>query len=128
MKLPVLAIEAMASKAPKGIVVPIPSGFKPPQGKGDGEEFEILVKAHAEGPNLVFHSADGFDLNADEPLEEPEQAEETAEETEGEKPSGDESTDKDVGASKQTGEEDEDDEMGLMKAIDSYRNNKIKLK
>ena len=47
---------------------------------------------------------------------------------EGEGPSGDESTDEDVGASKQTGEEDEDDGMGLMKAIDNYRNNKIKLK
>lgn len=66
MKLPVLEIEDATTEekeSPNGVYIPIPKGFKVPNGKMDGQEFEILVKASKDGDKLCLHSADGYELS-----------------------------------------------------------------
>ena len=66
MKLPVIEIEDATTEekeSPNGVYIPIPKGFKVPNGKMDGQEFEILVKASKDGDKLCLHSADGYELS-----------------------------------------------------------------
>lgn len=66
MKLPILEIEDATTEekeSPNGVYIPIPKGFKVPNGKMDGQEFEILVKASKDGDKLCLHSADGYELS-----------------------------------------------------------------
>ena len=133
MKLPALI---MAEKAPKnamGVSIPLPAGFKVPQDKKDGDEFEILVKAHKMGDELHLHSADGYEF-ASEPepemeTEEPEQAEETYEEESGEEDVGaDEAADKESEETfRETGGEEDDEGEGLLSAIQKFRSGKMRM-
>ena len=66
MKLPILEIEDATTEekeSPNGVYIPLPKGFKVPNGKMDGQEFEILVKASKDGDRLCLHSADGYELS-----------------------------------------------------------------
>lgn len=127
MPLPALAIEETIEEEPiaKGVVIPLPAGFKAPHNKRDGEEFEILVKASQEGDQLRLHSADGFSFS-DEALEEPEQAVETEEEGGMEEDSADEASDEEAAELNGGPNETEDDEgQGLMAAIQKARSGKM---
>ena len=132
MKLPSLIIAEEPSE--KGVLIPIPAGFKVPENKKDGEEFEILVKAHKMGDQLQLKSADGFEF-ASEPepemeTEEPEQAEETIEEeseeeeTEGADEASDEAAEETF---RETGGEEEDEGEGLMASIRKFREGKMRM-
>lgn len=127
----------MAEKAPQnamGISVPLPAGFKVPQDKKDGDEFEILVKAHKMGDELHLHSADGYEF-ASEPepkmeTEEPEQAAETVEEEgmEDESEGADEASDESAEETfRETGGEEDDEGEGLMSAIQKFRSGKMRI-
>lgn len=132
MKLPSLIIAEEPSE--KGVLIPIPAGFKVPENKKDGEEFEILVKAHKVGDQLQLKSADGFEF-ASEPepemeTEEPEQAEETVEEESGEEEaeSADEASDEAAEETfRETGGEEEDEGEGLMASIRKFREGKMRM-
>ena len=133
MKLPSLMLAEEPSE--KGVLIPIPNGFKVPENKKDGEEFEILVKAHKMGDQLHLRSADGFEFSSEPepsmPTEEPEQAEETYEEEEGmEMDEGaDEAADEESEETfRQTGGEEDDDGEGLMSAIQKFRKGKMSMK
>lgn len=119
----------------KGVLIPIPNGFKVPENKKDGEEFEILVKAHKMGDQLHLRSADGFEFASEPepsmPTEEPEQAEETYEEEEGmdEDAGADEAADEESEETfRQTGGEEDDEGEGLMSAIQKFRKGKMSMK
>lgn len=132
MKLPSLIIAKEPSE--KGVLIPIPAGFKVPENKKDGEEFEILVKAHKVGDQLQLKSADGFEF-ASEPepemeTEEPEQAEETVEEESGEEETegADEASDEAAEETfRETGGEEEDEGEGLMASIRKFREGKMRM-
>lgn len=132
MKLPSLIIAEEPSE--KGVLIPIPAGFKVPENKKDGEEFEILVKAHKVGDQLQLKSADGFEF-ASEPepemeTEEPEQAEETVEEKSGEEETegADEASDEAAEETfRETGGEEEDEGEGLMASIRKFREGKMRM-
>jgi hypothetical protein len=132
MKLPSLIIAEEPSE--KGVLIPIPAGFKVPENKKDGEEFEILVKAHKVGDQLQLKSADGFEF-ASEPepemeTEEPEQAEETVEEESGEEETegADEASDEAAEETfRETGGEEEDEGEGLMASIRKFREGKMRM-
>lgn len=134
MKLPALI---MAEKAPKnamGVSIPLPAGFKVPQDKKDGDEFEILVKAHKMGDELHLHSADGYEFaSKPEPemeTEEPEQAAETYEEEAGEEEDvgADEAADKESEETfRETGGEEDDEGEGLLSAIQKFRSGKMRM-
>ncbi len=132
MKLPSLIIAEEPSE--KGVLIPIPAGFKVPENKKDGEEFEILVKAHKVGGQLQLKSADGFEF-ASEPepemeTEEPEQAEETVEEESGEEETegADEASDEAAEETfRETGGEEEDEGEGLMASIRKFREGKMRM-
>lgn len=132
MKLPSLIIAEEPSE--KGVLIPIPAGFKVPENKKDGEEFEILVKAHKMGDQLKLKSADGFEF-ASEPesemeTEEPEQAEETVEEESGEEETegADEASDEAAEETfRETGGEEEDEGEGLMASIRKFREGKMRM-
>lgn len=132
MKLPSLIIAEEPSE--KGVLIPIPAGFKVPENKKDGEEFEILVKAHKMGDQLQLKSADGFEF-ASEPepemeTEEPEQAEETVEEESGEEETegADEASDEAAEETfRETGGEEEDEGEGLMASIRKFREGKMRM-
>ena len=133
MKLPSLMLTEEPSE--KGVLIPIPNGFKVPENKKDGEEFEILVKAHKMGDQLHLRSADGFEFASEPepsmPTEEPEQAKETYEEEEGmEMDEGaDEAADEESEETfRQTGGEEDDDGEGLMSAIQKFRKGKMSMK
>ena len=102
--LPALATEEteieMEAPAPvmKGVTIPLPGGFRVPNDKSDGEEFEILVKASKQGDQLQLISADGYDFAAAE--EEVEMEDEVPEEA---------------------ALEDDDEGEGLMSAISKFR-------
>lgn len=134
MKLPALI---MAEKAPQnamGVSIPLPVGFKVPQDKKDGDEFEILVKAHKMGDELHLHSADGYEF-ASEPepeieTEEPEQAAETVEEEgmEDESEGADEASDESAEETfRETGGEEDDEGEGLLSAIQKFRSGKMRI-
>ena len=134
MTLPSLIIAEEPSE--KGVLIPIPAGFKVPENKKDGEEFEILVKAHKKGDQLQLKSADGFEFASEsEPemeTEEPEQAEETVEEeesgeeeeTEGADEASDEAAEETF---RETGGEEEDEGEGLMASIRKFREGKMRM-
>lgn len=132
MKLPSLIIAEEPSE--KGVLIPIPAGFKVPENKKDGEEFEILVKAHKVGDQLQLKSADGFEF-ASEPepemeTEEPEQAEETVEEESGEEETEGADEESDEAAEetfRETGGEEEDEGEGLMASIRKFREGKMRM-
>lgn len=132
MKLPSLIIAEEPSE--KGVLIPIPTGFKVPENKKDGEEFEILVKVHKVGDQLQLKSADGFEF-ASEPepemeTEEPEQAEETVEEESGEEETegADEASDEAAEETfRETGGEEEDEGEGLMASIRKFREGKMRM-
>lgn len=125
MKLPSLSLSDEPSEM-GGVLIPLPNGFKSP--KKDGEEFEIMVKAHKMGDKLHLLSADGFEF-ASEPqpemeTEEPEQAMETEEETgeESEKTYADEDSDEEANETfRETGGEEDDEGEGLMASIRKFR-------
>ena len=134
MKLPALL---MAEKAPQnamGVSIPLPVGFKVPQDKKDGDEFEIIVKAHKMGDELHLHSADGYEF-ASEPepemeTEEPEQAAETVKEEgmEEKGKSADEASDEVAKKTfRETGGEEDDEGEGLMSAIQKFRSGKMRI-
>lgn len=112
MPLPALAIaETVEEPLSQGVVIPLPSGFKAPHNKRDGDEFEILVKATKEGDQLRLHSADGFTFSAPEEVEEPEMEVE-------EEMTPDEASDEEA-----TLEDDEGE--GLMASIQKARSGKM---
>jgi len=127
MKLPSLSLSDEPSEM-GGVLIPVPNGFKVPENKKDGEEFEIMVKAKKVGDQLHLHSADGFEF-ASEPepameTEEPEQAMETEEETgeESGKTYADEESDEDANETfRETGGEEDDEGEGLMASIRKFR-------
>lgn len=133
MKLPSLIIAEEPSE--KGVLIPIPAGFKVPENKKDGEEFEILVKAHKMGDQLQLKSADGFSFESESEtemgVEEPEQADETYEEEEGgeeEAESADEASDEAAEETfRETGGEEEDEGEGLMASIRKFREGKMRM-
>ena len=133
MQLPSLIIAEEPSE--KGVLIPIPAGFKVPENKKDGEEFEILVKAHKKGDQLQLKSADGFEFASEsEPemeTEEPEQAEETVEEEGGEEEEtegADEASDEAAEETfRETGGEEEDEGEGLMASIRKFREGKMRM-
>ena len=119
----------------KGVLIPIPNGFKVPENKKDGEEFEILVKAHKMGDQLHLRSADGFEFASEPepsmPTEEPEQAAETYEEEESmdEEAGADEAADEESEETfRQTGGEEDDEGEGLMSAIQKFRKGKMSMR
>lgn len=135
MQLPALAMAEAAPKNAMGVAIPLPSGFKAPHNKKDGEEFEILVKAHKMGDELHLHSADGYEFaSLPEPemeTEEPEQAVETEEETGSEenKEYADEASDEEANRTfRETGGTEDDEGEGLMASIQKFRQGKMKLK
>lgn len=130
MKLPALMLAEEPSD--KGVLIPLPAGFKSP--KKDGEEFEILVKAHKMGDQLHLLSADGFEFASEPqpsmPTEEPEQAEETYEEEEGmdEEQGADEASDEvSEQTFRETGGEEDDEGEGLMSAIQKFRKGQMRM-
>ena len=54
--------------------IPLPEGFKPPEGTKDGDTFEVIAKAKVMDGRLVFESFDGQKT-------EPDGDEETADES-----------------------------------------------
>ncbi len=76
-------VEMAPKKEPMGggIRIPIPDGFKIPQGKREGDEIEFLVKGRQMGGHLILDKLNGIKLsNAAEEAEEME-TDETADET-----------------------------------------------
>lgn len=73
-----------AAKAPMGggIRIPIPDGFKMPQGKRDGEVIEAIVKLRPMGDHLMLDELNGIKLSnaAEEEAEYEETADENADE------------------------------------------------
>jgi len=71
-----------AAKAPMagGIRIPIPDGFKMPQGKRDGEVIEAIVKLRPMGDHLMLDELNGIKLSnaAEEEAEYDETADENA--------------------------------------------------
>lgn len=89
MKLPAIeevetkeVIEPKAKMGGGGISIPIPAGFKIPQGKKDGDVIEVIAKVRPMGGKLLVDSLDGFELanDAEEEMEEAETADEEADE------------------------------------------------
>lgn len=85
MKLPAIeeVTEEVVVPKPKmggGIQIPIPPGFKIPQGKKEGDEIEVIAKVRPMGGKLVVDSLDGFELSnaEEEAMEDEETADEAA--------------------------------------------------
>jgi hypothetical protein len=95
-----ISTEEVVAPKPKmggGINIPMPKGFKIPQGKKDGDTIEVIAKVRPMGGKLMVESLDGFELSNAE--------EEATEETESE----DEAVDKE--AAKELGQAEDEDEQ-----------------
>ena len=61
-----ISTEEVVAPKPKmggGINIPMPKGFKIPQGKKDGDTIEVIAKVRPMGGKLMVESLDGFELS-----------------------------------------------------------------
>lgn len=55
---------------PKGITMPVPAGFTPPEGVAEGDSFDAVATVVMSGGSLVLTQLDGIPVAASAPAEE----------------------------------------------------------
>ena len=78
------AIEEVADEMPMeqgGMSIPIPAGLKLPDGKKDGDVWEVIAKVRKMGDMLMIDSIDGVsEEDAETPVDEAQEVEEDGDE------------------------------------------------
>lgn len=62
----ILAIGVPDEEKDKGLMIPIPDGFTPPDGTEDGDTFQVMADVKMMDGKLLIEKLDGKDVSDDE--------------------------------------------------------------